>query len=611
MKYILLPPMKNHNCQLPFYFAVEEYVARNCFDDDYFFIWQVDPTVMLGRNQLIQNEINEEYCKRHNVHVCRRKSGGGCIYSDKGCLQFSYITSERVVNNTFKEYISRVLDVIRSLGVDATTSGRNDIEVDGRKVAGAAFYRMDKRSILHNSLIFDTDIAEMSRCLTPSGEKLESKGVASVRQRVANLSEFTKVSIPELIAHTRKMLCGDGVLELTDKDMQEVFRIEATLAAPEFVYGHTPSYTKKCSLRLPNAGKIEAYVELKNDTILHINLLGDYFLTGDLDRDLLQHLRGVPFDREAVKQVLNGIDLGSIILNVNQEQFLHLLFGPRPHLAKPEWLKINLNAGQSWMNTKDVLNEHALHTICTSGRCPNKGECWRAGTATVMIAGDICTRCCHFCNTKTGRPLPLDPHEPQHVAESVKALNLKYVVITSVDRDDLPDLGANHWAQTINAVRELNPDVFIEVLIPDFQGKEELLDIVLNARPDVVAHNMETVARLTPAVRSAATYNRSLAVLKYVADKGFVTKTGIMVGLGETIHEVEETMDDLRRADCRILTIGQYLQPTLKHLDVKEYVTPQQFDAYKQTALQKGFAQVESGPLVRSSYHAERYLQNR
>lgn len=278
------------------------------------------------------------------------------------------------------------------------------------------------------------------------------------------------------------------------------------------------------------------------------------------------------------------------------------------HVRKPDWLKVNFGANERYSNTKQIVDTHRLHTICSSGRCPNIGECWGRGTATFMIGGNICTRCCKFCNTNSGKPLPLDEAEPQHVAESIQLMRLNHAVITSVDRDDLPDYGAAHWVATIKAIKELNPSVTMEVLIPDFMGNTDLISRIIDAQPDVISHNMETVRRLTPVVRSVATYERSLQVLKQVANSPIPAKTGIMVGLGETIAEVEETMDDLLSVGCSILTIGQYLQPSHKHYPVQEYVTPQQFDSYKETALAKGFKMVESGPLVRSSYYAERAL---
>lgn len=283
--------------------------------------------------------------------------------------------------------------------------------------------------------------------------------------------------------------------------------------------------------------------------------------------------------------------------------------GNDQRVRKPEWLKISIGANERYTETKHIVESHCLHTICSSGRCPNMGECWGKGTATFMIAGDICTRSCKFCNTRTGHPLPLDPNEPLHVAESVALMKLSHAVITSVDRDDLPDLGAAHWAQTIREIKRLNPETTTEVLIPDFQGRKELVSQVIEAGPEIISHNMETVKRISPQVRSAANYHTSLEVIRQIAESGTTAKSGIMVGLGETPAEVEELMDDLIAVGCKILTIGQYLQPTHKHYPVVAYITPEQFAIYKETGLKKGFEQVESAPLVRSSYHAEKHIR--
>ena len=283
--------------------------------------------------------------------------------------------------------------------------------------------------------------------------------------------------------------------------------------------------------------------------------------------------------------------------------------GNDKRVRKPEWLKISIGANERYTETKRIVESHCLHTICSSGRCPNMGECWGKGTATFMIGGDICTRSCKFCNTQTGRPLPLDPDEPAHVAESIALMKLSHAVITSVDRDDLPDLGAAHWAQTIREIKRLNPETTTEVLIPDFQGRKELIDQVIKACPEIISHNMETVKRISPQVRSAANYHTSLEVIRQIAESGITAKSGIMVGLGETPAEVEELMDDLISVGCKILTIGQYLQPTHKHFPVAAYITPEQFAVYKETGLKKGFEQVESAPLVRSSYHAEKHIR--
>lgn len=273
---------------------------------------------------------------------------------------------------------------------------------------------------------------------------------------------------------------------------------------------------------------------------------------------------------------------------------------------KPSWLKISLENGEEYLKVKKIVELNKLHTICSSGRCPNASKCWGMGTATFMIAGDICTRSCKFCATMTGKPLPLDKKEPEKIASSVKLMGLKHCVITSVDRDDLEDKGAEHWQQTVEKIRESNPNTTIEILTPDFDGREELLDIVFSSMPDIFSHNMETIQRLSNATRSRAKYDVSLKVLKYASDKGFLTKTGIMVGLGEKEQEVIELMKDVKQAGVQLFTIGQYLQPTKKHLEVKEYVTPEQFAKYREIGMQMGFANVESGPLVRSSYMAEK-----
>lgn len=276
---------------------------------------------------------------------------------------------------------------------------------------------------------------------------------------------------------------------------------------------------------------------------------------------------------------------------------------------KPDWLKIRLPKGQLSVEVLNIIREHHLHTICTSGMCPNQGECWGCGTATFMIGGDVCTRACKFCNVKTGRPAPLDPSEPENIANSVKLLKLKHAVITSVDRDDVEDLGASHWVEVIRKVKMQNPQTTLEVLIPDFQGRSELIARIIESGPEVISHNLETVRRLSDQVRSRAKYDVSLQLIRQVSESGVVSKSGIMLGLGETRTEVLETMDDLRAVGCRVMTIGQYLQPTSANLEVKEYITPEVFEEYGRIGLEKGFTHVESGPLVRSSYHAEKHVR--
>jgi len=603
MKYILLPkPDTIH--QLPFYFAVEEYVARHYTDDDYFIGWRVNPTVMLGRNQLIDNEVNTDYCKEHKIDIFRRKSGGGCIYADKGCIQFSYISRATNANEAFAQYMQRMADLLKGLKIDAQLSGRNDILIDGTKVSGCAFYQLSNRSVLHNSLLFDTQLDHLSNALTPAKEKLYQKGVVSVRQRVTNVATYTQLDILAFMDYVRQEMCGTEVLELTEEDMKEVAEIEKELASDDFVYGKNPKYSLIRKHRFEGVGTLEAHIELKNNIIGSINIVGDYFLLGDIDHDFLSLLKGCEFTREAVEERLEDIDLSTIIRGLKLRQFLRLLFGREPHVMKPKWLKIDLTSKKSTGETAGILAKHHMNTICTSGLCPNRSECWMARTATLMIGGDICTRKCRFCNTLSGRPRLLNPDEPRRVAESVKALKLRYAVITSVDRDDLPDYGAAHWIKTIEEIRRLNPDTKIELLIPDFMGKADLIRQVMATHPHVAGHNMETVRRLTPSVRSVARYERSLEVLREIANCGITAKTGFMLGLGETHDEILETMDDILSTGCQRLTLGQYLQPTAEHLPVKAYITPEKFAEYKRIALEKGFKHVVSGPLVRSSYHA-------
>ena len=603
MKYILLPkPDTIH--QLPFYFAVEEYVARHYTDDDYFMGWRVNPTVMLGRNQLIDNEVNTDYCKEHKIDIFRRKSGGGCIYADKGCIQFSYISRAVNANEAFAAYMQRMADLLKGLKIDAQLSGRNDILINGTKVSGCAFYQLSNRSVLHNSLLFDTQLDHLSNALTPAKEKLQSKGVASVRQRVTNVATYTQLDILAFMDYVRQEMCGTEVLELTEEDMKEVAEIEKELSSDDFVYGKNPKYSLVRKHRFEGVGTLEAHIELKNNIIGSINMVGDYFLLGDIDHDFLSLLKGCEFTREAVEERLENIDLSTIIRGLKLRQFLRLIFGREPHVMKPAWLKIDLTSKKSTGETAGILAKHHLNTICTSGLCPNRSECWMARTATLMIGGDICTRKCRFCNTLSGRPRLLNPDEPRRVAESVKALKLRYAVITSVDRDDLPDYGAAHWIKTIKEIRRLNPDTKIELLIPDFMGKADLIRQVMATHPHVAGHNMETVRRLTPSVRSVARYERSLEVLREIANCGITAKTGFMLGLGETHDEILETMDDILATGCQRLTLGQYLQPTAEHLPVKAYITPEKFAEYKRIALEKGFKHVVSGPLVRSSYHA-------
>lgn len=281
-----------------------------------------------------------------------------------------------------------------------------------------------------------------------------------------------------------------------------------------------------------------------------------------------------------------------------------------PPKGKPKWLRVKLPTGKKYTQLRNLVDTYGLHTICTSGSCPNMGECWGEGTATFMILGNICTRSCGFCGVKTGRPEDVDWAEPEKVARSIKLMEIKHAVITSVDRDDLKDMGSIIWGETVKAIRRMNPETTLETLIPDFQGVERHLDRILEVSPEVISHNMETVRRLTREVRIQAKYDRSLEVLRYLKKNGARrTKSGIMLGLGEEVTEVIQTLEDLRGAEVDVVTIGQYLQPSKKHLPVKAFITPTQFEKYREIGLKMGFRHVESGALVRSSYKAHKHIE--
>lgn len=283
-----------------------------------------------------------------------------------------------------------------------------------------------------------------------------------------------------------------------------------------------------------------------------------------------------------------------------------ILTKPEP---KPKWLRVKLPTGKKYTELRGLVDQYKLHTICTSGSCPNMGECWTEGTATFMILGNVCTRSCGFCGVKTGRPQDVDWDEPEKVARSIKIMKIKHAVITSVDRDDLKDMGSILWAETVKAIRRMNPETTLETLIPDFQGQTKPLDRIVKVAPEVVSHNMETVRRLTREVRIQAQYDRSLEVLTYLKDQGINrTKSGIMLGLGEREDEVIQTLEDLRQAKVDVVTLGQYLQPSKRHLPVKEFITPEQFKTYEIIGLSLGFRHVESGALVRSSYKAQKHI---
>lgn len=328
MKYIVTPPEVGATPPIPFDFAVEEFAARHFTDDNYCFIWQTRPTVIIGRNQLLVNEVNVDYCNAHDVFIARRKSGGGAMYSDKGNVMFSFISSEPDVQKMFRWAMGQMADVLIDLGIPATLSGRNDIIVDGRKVAGAAFYRVAGRGVMHNTLLFKSDVSALQNALTPSQEKLKSKGVASVSQRVANVADYLPgMTVEEFKQHARRVLCGDRCREITREDMAEIRQTQELMGRKEWIYGRMPQHTEVRKLRIEGVGTVEAYLEIKDSKIMDLNLVGDFFVMGDIDGEIIEPLRHKPFTREGVAEALQGKDLSLIIRGLTTEGLLQVLFG--------------------------------------------------------------------------------------------------------------------------------------------------------------------------------------------------------------------------------------------------------------------------------------------
>ena len=325
MTNLILPEISEDKYP-PYYLAIEEYVARTYDDDDYFFTWKVKPSAIFGRNQLIENEVNQEYCKEHGVNIFRRKSGGGCVYADLKNIMCSYITKEIDVHRAYEQYMHILTDMLNKAGVKAELSGRNDVMVNGKKVAGTAFYRIPGRCILHNTLLFNSDLDVLTEVITPNEKKLSSKGVQSVRQHVCNIGDFTNMSIDEFEKFAAEAICGSKKRVLTEEDMRGAKEIEDRLMSPEFKYGKNPHYTIKKWQRFEGVGDFKAFVELKNDVIKNINIMGDFFVIGDIDKEFLDKLHNVKFDREAVSAALADIDISTVITGFKPEHLLSLLF---------------------------------------------------------------------------------------------------------------------------------------------------------------------------------------------------------------------------------------------------------------------------------------------
>lgn len=637
--------------------ALEAYVMK-FMDEEAFILWRNRPSILIGRNQNTLSEIHLEFVKEKNIDIVRRLSGGGTVFCDLGNINFTFITQKKgesngagllneaisanvsnadqgkVALNGFEKFASPVISALQSLGIPATFSGRNDIEIDGLKVSGNAQYHEGNKLLHHGTLLYDGNLKALAGALKSKPLKFKDKSIKSVAARVTNISEHMTQKMDVLAfreylrEHIMKAHGIENVYQLTKKDLIEIKRIQKEkFESYEWNYGKSPSYLFNNEVRF-NAGTFEFHAQVKSGLIQALTIEGDFFGEKPVE-ELCQAFIGVRFEEAALRERLSGIELSDYVSQLSLEELLSGLvdlkneeadlavdsmqvkvsaLNKTPHKTpKPEWLKVKLQGGKETQKVKVLLSELSLNTVCQEANCPNRMECYNKGTATFMILGRNCTRNCTFCNVTREIPDPIDLEEPEKVAEAVERLGLKHAVITSVTRDDLADQGAGHFAAVVNAIRKRTPNVVIELLIPDLQGREDLLDIVLESEPDLLNHNVETVPELYATVRPMANFERSLSVLAYAKAKKplLKTKSGIMLGLGETDEQIEAALKALRAVDCDILTLGQYLQPSVAHIDVAEYVHPDKFEALKVLALSLGFKSVASAPLVRSSYHAD------
>ncbi len=609
--------------------ALELYVMRE-MDEDAFILWRNRPSILIGRNQNTLSEINMDYANENGIDVVRRTSGGGTVFCDLGNINFTFITrkgrssnldiegtfgqnankEETLICCGFEKFAMPVVSALKALGIEAAFSGRNDILVEGSKISGNAQYHEGNKLLHHGTILYDGDLSLLAGALKSKPLKFKDKSVKSVASRVTNIANHMaeKMDVVVFREYLRDFIMKahgiETIYELTEKDLLAIEKIQKEkFESYDWNFGKSPSYTFNNEVRYP-AGTFEFQAKVKGGKIDALQINGDFFGEQPIET-LCQKLIGTPYEVGAIRGQLEDTDLHSYAQNLKKEELISGLMDLKK--GKPDWLKVKLQGGKETEKVKVLLSELSLNTVCQEANCPNRMECYNKGTATFMILGRNCTRNCTFCNVSRALPDPVDTDEPNKVAMAVEKLGLKYAVITSVTRDDLEDQGAGHFAKTVKAIRGKTPQVTIELLIPDLSGREDLLDIVIASEPDVLNHNVETVPELYSTVRPMADFERSLSVLAYFKKKDpkIKTKSGIMLGLGETMVQIEETLKALRRVDCDMLTVGQYLQPSPQHIAVVEYVRPEQFEAIRLMAEDLGFKSVSSAPLVRSSYHAD------
>jgi lipoic acid synthetase len=593
-----------------FYFGLEEYLIKDYnYEEDIFLLWNVVPTVMIGRHQVTTIEIDENYIKEHNIKVVRRNSGGGAVYTDLGCLQFSFITDKKSHKDIFGAHVHHIVDAVNELGLQAKFTGRNDILHLGRKFSGNAEFIHKDKMVIHGTILFNSNMDHLIGSLTPDKAKLTKHAVTSVKSRVLNISEELSITQDQLYDFIVSQIKTSEV-RVEDLDLNAINKYAQKFSTDEWNYGKNPKFDIRKKEKF-DAGNITFDVVIKNNQVTDFKLSGDFFSLNNLT-DFENAFIGVNYTYESFVKVLKNYKVKDYIYKLRHSEFLGVFFERPIRITKPDYLKIDMK--QLNKQTKEIralLRQHNLHTVCQEASCPNQLECFSNKTATFMILGTRCTRNCAFCDVIHGDPDEVDPYEPKNILHAVQIMGLKHVVVTSVTRDDLEDYGSKQFVQVINELKNNTKDVTIEVLIPDFMGDYDSIKRVVDAAPDVINHNLETTEELYDGFRDNADYRRSLKVLETVKkiNPNILTKSGIMVGIGETQEQVFKVMDDLRDINCDIMTIGQYLRPSKDHIEVQEYVSLEVFELYKQIGKQKGFRYIASGPMVRSSYQAQKQFE--
>lgn len=613
--------IKNDNTD-PFYnHALEEYILGN-FTEEVFILWRNRPSILIGRNQNVQAQINMEFVEAHHIDVVRRLSGGGTVFCDLGNINFTFITNKDGNHAGFEAFASPVIKALQSLGVPANFTGRNDITIEGKKISGNAQYHYKNRLLHHGTILFNGDLSQLKGALLSNPLKFKDKSVQSVASRVTNIHNYLQNDMDVLTFknylqnYITDMYKIQQIYELTEEDQDAIQKIKVNRFENwDWNYGKSPTYSFSNEVKYPS-GLIEIQLNVQKGIILSLSVFGDFFGKENI-QDLYPTIIGTKHTKEDILNCLKDVSIQNYIEGITLDEFIATMLPDiandnqpsqsEKYIRKPEWLRVKVQSGKKLNQVNQLIKDLKLNTVCLEANCPNKMECYNRKTATFMILGRNCTRNCTFCNVTKKTPDPLDPKEPENVALAVKELGLKHAVITSVTRDDLDDQGANQFAKVVEAIRNLTPKVAVELLIPDMNGKEALLDIILQTNPHVLNHNIETVPSLYSKIRPMASYERSLNVIKYSKNHypNILTKSGMMLGLGETKEEVIQVMKDLLQHGCEILTLGQYLQPSSEHVSLVEYITPNQFEEYKEIALDLGFKSVASAPLVRSSYHAD------